>query len=79
MFGKKKAKPEEKPTPHFLENEEMFRKHFDLPHADFMTLLDAFDEDRMEKYESISAVDEEAAILWAIHEGKQVGIVQTVA
>jgi len=76
MFGKKKEKLAVEP---WLENDEAFLKHFDISHADFMTLLDTLGEDYGDKYESIYAVHPEAAVLWLIHEGKQHGIVKTVA
>ncbi len=60
-------------------DEEGFRAHFDIPYGDFCTLIEAFDEDRSIKYEKIRGVHEEAAILWAIHEGKRHGLLKEVA
>lgn len=73
------AKPKEQlATEPWLEDEEAFRKHFDMSHADFCVMMEALGENYSEKYEEIREVNAEAAVLWLIHEGKQHGIVKSV-
>jgi len=57
-------------------NEEGFLRHFRISYADFCELVKALSPQQQEKYEKIRAVHEEAAILWAIHEGKSHGILE---
>lgn len=57
-------------------DEAAFLKHFDLPYADFANLILCLTEKQREKYDKICAVNEEAAVLWAIHEGKSHGILE---
>lgn len=54
-----------------------FLRHFGIPYDEFMMLLSVFEEsnpDKLHKYEKIRAANEEAAILWAVHEGRSHGI-----
>jgi len=53
-----------------------FRKHFDIGYDDFCQLIEALSPSQVEKYEKIRRTHQEAAILWAIHEGKSHGILR---
>lgn len=59
-------------------DEAKFKKHFDLPYSDFCDLIEALTPSQHEKYNKILAVHTEAAILWAIHEGKSHGLLKEV-
>jgi len=63
----------------WAQDEEAFLLHFDLPYPDFCLLLSGLGKKRAAKYEKIRQVHPEAAVLWLIHEGKQHGLVKTVA
>lgn len=55
----------------------IFKEHFDIGYEDFMKLICLFEESHPEKFakfEKIRNTHEEAAILWAIHEGKSHGL-----
>ena len=55
------------------EDEVAFKKHFDLSYEDFCTLYTLLTPEQQAKYDRTQATNEEAAILWAIHEGKTHG------
>lgn len=59
----------------FLENPAAFKAHFDLPYEDFCQLIEAFKGERAQIYEETLKVNQEAAILWAISEGKRCSII----
>ena len=69
-----RTKQEEKPEP-WKENEASFKEYFDISYSDFCKLADAL-PGKMTKYEKIRSADEEAAILWLIHEGKNKGLLK---
>jgi hypothetical protein len=51
-----------------------FKAHFRIPYEDFCELIEALSPAQEGKYEKIRTVNTEAAILWAIHEGKSHGL-----
>jgi hypothetical protein len=51
-----------------------FKTHFHIPYPDFCELIEALTPTQEGKYEKIRVVNTEAAILWAIHEGKSHGL-----
>jgi hypothetical protein len=61
---------------HWKKDEEAFKRHFDIDYLDFCQLIQLLSPAQQSKYEKIRATHEEAAILWAIHEGKSHGILR---
>jgi len=59
-------------------DEDGFFDHFQILYDDFVKLVNALNENQQEKYEKIRQVHEEAAILWAIHEGKSHGLLKEI-
>lgn len=62
------------PRPSWNEDEAEFLRHFDMPHQEFCELICALPDAAQQRYEQIRQVDEKAAVLWAIDEGKSRGI-----
>lgn len=62
--------------PEWKKDEEAFLRHFKISYSDFGDLLLALPDDLKEKYEKTRRANEEAAILWAIHEGKSHGLLE---
>lgn len=62
--------------PEWKKDEESFLRHFKISYSDFGDLLLALPDDLKEKYEKTRRANEEAAILWAIHEGKSHGLLE---
>lgn len=60
----------------WLDDEDKFGRHFGIAYEDFMTLVTVLSAEQVEKYEKIRRVNIEAAILWAIHEGRSHGLLQ---
>jgi len=58
------------------DDKDAFEGHFKIPYEDFMSLVEALTPEQATKYEKIRAAHEEAAILWAIHEGKSHGLLE---
>lgn len=65
-------------TEPWLEDEDAFFAHFDIPHSDFCELIRLLSKEQQRKYERTRKVNVEAAILWAIHEGKNHGLLVDV-
>lgn len=59
---------------HWSDDEAEFYDHFDVEYPAFCAALAALDHEHQAKYEAIRHVSPEAAILWAIHEAKESGI-----
>lgn len=68
----------EEPTeiPRWKEDEDSFQRHFGISYSDFGDLLLTLSDEQQSKYEKIRRVHEEAAILWAVHEGKSHGLLE---
>jgi len=60
----------------WLDDEDKFEKHFGIAYEDFTTLVTVLSPEQAEKYEKTRRVNVEAAILWAIHEGRSHGLLQ---
>jgi hypothetical protein len=63
------------PAEPWQRDEASFERHFGVSYADFCRLGQAMPE-KMEKYERTRATNEEAAILWLVHEGVRHGHLQ---
>lgn len=57
-------------------DEEAFEAHFDISYDDFAHLILSLPPALAEKYERTRKTNEEAAILWAIHEGRNHGLIE---
>ena len=53
-----------------------FRQQFELSHDDFCVVLRSLPADQLARYESILAVDDEAAIIFAVHKALDLGILR---
>lgn len=63
--------------PGWKKDEAAFLRHFGIPYADFGELILALSPDQQDKYEKTRRANEEAAILWAVHEGKSHGLLES--
>jgi hypothetical protein len=64
-----------KRVPHdWEEDEKAFGKHFGIAYDNFTQLILLLTPDQHKKYERTLKVNKEAAILWALHEGKSHGL-----
>jgi hypothetical protein len=70
---------ESEPEPAWKKDEESFATHFGIPFPDFGELVLALHPAQQKKYEATRQVNEEAAILWAIHEGQSHGLLEVKA
>lgn len=57
-------------------NEEAFQDHFGIEYDEFTELILALPPSLAATYERTNKVNEEAAILWAIEQGKQRGLIK---
>jgi len=63
------------PSSDWLHDPKKFKAHFDLSAADFKTLVDILPPHLQERYEETGSANPEAAVLWAIHQGRKLGLV----
>jgi hypothetical protein len=68
------AEVEEEPA--WKKDEASFATHFGISFPDFGELVLALHTAQQKKYEATRQVNEEAAILWAIHEGQSHGLLE---
>lgn len=51
-----------------------FAKRFEISYEEFVELVNAFSNADRDRYDKIVALDERAAVLWAIDQGKKLGL-----
>lgn len=61
--------------PPWLRDPKKFEACFDISAKDFRVLIDVLPEHLREQYEETGATNPEAAVLWAIHQGRKLGLV----
>lgn len=59
------------------EDEDAFESHFGLAYEDFTDIVSSGPPELITKYEATRKVNEEAAILWLIHEAKNHGLLES--
>lgn len=62
--------------PAWAEDEGAFARHFDVSYEDFCKVAQSVPGAKLDHYGDILKIDEEAAILWLIKQGKSHGILK---
>jgi hypothetical protein len=65
--------------PAWLENNDAFIARFGITYDDFCKLATAIGPDKIRDYELIQKANEEAAILWLIQQGRDMGYLQNAS
>lgn len=61
--------------PRWMVDTKAFEDHFSLSKADFDLVLSVLPPDLLARYERTGSHHPEAAILWTIHQGRQLGLI----